>query len=89
MYTLFAIVDYIYQRLNGTSPEVQHIQATPQETKNILDNHDADPYARGYKEGLADSNAPRAARYLPGDHLGADSETHAKAIDGYVNGYFH
>jgi acyl carrier protein len=67
-----AIVDYIYQQ-NPSGV----VDQTPTE----------DPYMKGMQEGVRDRAQYRAPRYLAGDQEGADSEAHAKFIDGYVNGY--
>jgi acyl carrier protein len=70
------IVDYIYHRVSPvTVPEPTPAQPV------------ADAYMRGMQAGVTDRAQGKAAQYLAGDQAGADSEDHAKFIDGYVNGY--
>jgi acyl carrier protein len=70
-----AIVDYIYHRVSPvTVPEPAPAQP-------------ADAYMRGMQQGVSDRAIGRSAQYLAGDQAGADSEDHAKFIDGYVNGF--
>ncbi len=45
------------------------------------------PYHQGYQAGLQDRITFHLRRFHAGDQEGADSEAHAKYIDGYVNGY--
>lgn len=48
----------------------------------------ADTYTSGLQDGNKDRSAGKSPQYLAGDQNGADSELHARYIDGYVKGYY-
>lgn len=67
-----AIVDYIY--------------GLTQKPDSVTSDSD-DNYLNGMKAGVQDRAAGKRATYISGDQDGADSDAHAKFIEGYINGY--
>ena len=74
----------------GCRPSANSIEQAAQDA-GILPGGNPDDFEKDYldgmKQGIEDKSIKRAARFIPGDELGADSARHQAFIDGYINGY--
>lgn len=75
-----AIVDYIYRKVQERAGRSVVVDRTDND-----ENEGA--YLKGMQDGIKDRESGGPARYLAGDQEAADTDLHAKYIDGYVNGY--
>lgn len=82
--TVSDLVDYIYRKLNPTPTVVETVDSDPDA---FYHQTPEDKYLEGMQDGVRDRAAFTPPKYLSGDQTGADSDLHAKYIDGYVTGY--
>lgn len=75
--TFSDLVDYIYSQLNPNPTVVETVDS----------NESQDKYLQGMQDGVRDRASFTPPTYLSGDQEGADSDLHARYIDGYVAGY--